>query len=116
MSLKRKRTKETEVVAVPAVSAVSILANENFTGSFPEALQTKDASALFGSVRGNIVAQSKPMGTASTTSIVPLTEGQASSATMVHIMNARKQDLFETLREQQLSYFRDYFSKHERAS
>jgi len=52
------------------------------------------------------------MGTASKNSILPLTERQASSATMVHIMNDRKQDFFETLREQQLSYFRDYCSKH----
>ena len=58
----------------------------------------------------------RPMGTASTKSTVPLRERQASSTTRLHIMNERKQDFFETQRELQCSYFRDYCSKHGRDS
>ena len=114
MDLKRKRTNEKEVDAGAAVSVVSILANENFTGASAETLQTGNASALPGSERGNVTAQSRPMDSACTTSAVPLTEGHALSAAMLPIMNESKQHFFETLRQQQCSYAMDYDCKHGR--
>ena len=41
-------------------------------------------------------------------------ERQASSTTMLHIVNERKQDFFENQRQMQCSYFGDYCSKHGR--
>ena len=106
------RTNETEVVVVPAVSAVPIPVNKNFTGSSAEALQTGNAAALPGSVRRNVTAQPGPMDTTSTSSTLPQTESQSSLATMLHMRNQRKQKLFETQRQLQCSYLRYYYYKH----
>ena len=114
MGLKRKRTHEKENDAGAQVSVVSFEANNIFTGSRADTLQTGNASAMSRSERRSVTAQSRPMDSACTTSAVPLTEGHALSAAMLPIMNESKQHFFETLRQQQCSYAMDYDCKHGR--